>query len=137
MCGHWQGQESGRPHGPGGVLYYQGPKARGQTGGMGASLGTGEHGLDPGSWQENVKMWGLFLSVSRLSQACPSLKLGAASPKMLPEIEKGWQERSGSGKGGEREISVEGEEGDWVLWMGRAGTLQKHSVSWALNSSDF
>lgn len=29
ICGHWQGQESGRSHGPGGVLHYQGPKARG------------------------------------------------------------------------------------------------------------
>jgi hypothetical protein len=46
-----------------------GPKARGQTGGMGASLRTGTHGLDPGSWQENVEMWGLFLSVSRPTAA--------------------------------------------------------------------
>lgn len=36
------------------------------------------------------------------------LQLGAASPKMLPEIEKGWQEGSGSGRGGEREITVDG-----------------------------
>jgi hypothetical protein len=41
---------------------------------------------------------------------------------MLPEIEKGWQEGSGSGRGGEREITGEG-GGDWVLPMGRAGTL--------------
>lgn len=54
------------------------------------------------------------------------LQLGAASPKMLPEIEKGWQEGSGSGRGGEREITVDGGGGDWVLRMGRAGTLQKH-----------
>lgn len=36
------------------------------------------------------------------------LQLGAVSPKMLPEIEKGWQEGSGSGRGGEREITVDG-----------------------------
>lgn len=101
----------------------------------------------PGAWE---RAWGqgstgCILGPGRRTWKCGGfsflshapLQLGAASPKMLPEIEKGWQERSGSGKGGEREISVEGEEGDWVLWMGRAGTLQKHSVSWALNSSDF
>lgn len=122
MCGHWQhwrSQESGQPHGPDRILASQGPKARGQSGGMGDSLRTGSMGWILGPGRSMWKCGGF----SFLSHA--PLQLGAASPKMLPEIEKGWQEGSGSGKGGEREITVEGEQ-DWVLWMGRAGTLQKH-----------
>lgn len=83
----------------------------------------------PGAWE---RAWGqgsmgCILGPGRRTWKCGGfsflshapLQLGAASPKMLPEIEKGWQERSGSGKGGEREISVEGRRGTGCCgWAG-------------------
>jgi hypothetical protein len=57
-----------------------------------SSPGTQEHQSDPGSWQE----WGVW-GLSFLSHT--PLQLGASSsPKMLPEIEMGWQEGRGSGE---------------------------------------